>query len=56
MQSIYPGYQRCADAEMGQTVHAENRDAKELSVQMHDALFQLLQGVSEQQALILSIL
>ena len=30
----------------------KNRDAKELSVQMHDALFQLLQGVSERQALI----
>ncbi|WP_047475709.1 helix-turn-helix domain-containing protein [Bacillus siamensis] len=30
----------------------KNRDAKGLSVQMHDALFQLLQGVSERQALI----
>lgn len=30
----------------------KNRDAKELSIQMHDALFQLLQGVSERQALI----
>ncbi|QQD80532.1 helix-turn-helix domain-containing protein [Bacillus siamensis] len=30
----------------------KNRDDKELSVQMHDALFQLLQGVSERQALI----
>ncbi len=30
----------------------KNRDAKELSVQMHETLFHLLQGVSERQALI----